>query len=78
MTTEHLGLRLVSKIVALLLTGIFFATAAWSQNLEVSVETSKGRSLSDLPRSGLEIRRMPLRCGARATLRRVNGNETKV
>ncbi|MCD4715198.1 MAG: carboxypeptidase-like regulatory domain-containing protein, partial [Desulfobacterales bacterium] len=48
MTEKHTGLRLATKIVALLLTGLFFATAALASNLEVNVETSKGRSFSDL------------------------------
>ncbi|MBW1708185.1 MAG: hypothetical protein JRJ86_24030, partial [Deltaproteobacteria bacterium] len=48
MTRKNTGFRLAAKIVVLLLTGLFIATAAWAQNLEVNVETSKGRALSDL------------------------------
>jgi RHS repeat-associated protein len=48
MTRKNTGIRLAIKIFALLLTGLFFATAAWARNLEVNVETGKGRALSDL------------------------------
>jgi len=47
MTRKNTGFRLAIKIVVLLLTGLFFTSAAWAQNLEVNVETSKGRALSD-------------------------------
>ncbi len=48
MKKKNIGIRLAIKIVVLLLTVLFFATAAWAYTFEVNVETSKGRTLSGL------------------------------
>jgi hypothetical protein len=48
MKRKNTGIRLAIKIVVLLLTGLFFTTAALASNLEVNVETNKGRALSGL------------------------------
>ena len=48
MMRKNTGIGLAGKVVVLLLTGLFFATAAWAQNLAINVETDKGRVLSGL------------------------------
>jgi len=48
MSWKNRGLSYVAHLVVLLFVALFFSTAAWAQNLEVNVETSKGRALSGL------------------------------